>query len=66
MTASARNGLTLPKGCSKDVCFHGALVDVFFAAAIQAGLARFSEDPDVLKDLVGRNAEPLARVRRAV
>ena len=66
MTASTRNGLTSPKGCSKNVCFHGALVDVFFAAAIPGGLAGFSEDPDVLKDLVGRNAEPLARVRRVV
>ena len=51
------------------------LFNVFFAAAIQPVLVRFSEDPDILKGLVhveedlGGNrveAEPLACVRRAV
>ena len=49
--------------------------NVFFAAAIHAVLVRFSEDPDILRDLVhleedlgedGVKVEPLACVRRSV
>ena len=49
--------------------------NVFFAAAIHAVLVRFSEGPDILKDLVhlkkdlgedGMKVEPLACVRRSV
>ena len=51
------------------------LFNVVFAAAIHAVLARFSEDPDILKDLDhleedlgedGVKVEPLACVRRSV
>ena len=51
------------------------LFNVFFAAAIHAVLVRFSEDPDILRDLLhleedlgedGVKVEPLACVRRAV
>ena len=48
------------------------LFNVFFVAAIHAVLVRFSEDPDILRDLVhldddgvGENGEPLHRVRSA-
>ena len=51
------------------------IFNVFFAAAIHAVMVRFSEDPDILRDLVhleedlgedGVKVEPLACVRRAV
>ena len=51
------------------------LFNVFFASAMHAVLVRFSEDPDILRDLVhleedlgedGVKVEPLACVRRAV
>ena len=51
------------------------LFNVFFAAVIHAVLIRFSEDPDILRDLVhleedlgadGVREDPLARVRRAI
>ena len=51
------------------------LFNVFFAAAMHAVLVRFSEDPDILRDLVhleedlgedGVKVEPLACVRRSV
>ena len=51
------------------------LFNVFFAAAIHAVLVRFSDDPDILWDLVrleedlgedGVKVEPLACVRRSV
>ena len=51
------------------------IFNVFFAAAIHAVMVRFSEDPDILRDLVhleedlGEDevkVEPLACVRRSV
>ena len=71
ITASNRNGLTLPMGCGQDVCYSPLLFDVFFASAryalyrINSMIVRFSEDPDIPKDLVrpldgvGGNTEAL-------
>ena len=53
------------------------LFDIFFAAVTHAVVVRFSEDPDIVRDLVhieehleedvvGVNSDPLACVRRAV
>ena len=67
---SERFGVTqgLRQGCVLPLLFNG-----FFAAAIHAALVRFSEDLDVLKDLVhleedlggnGVEVDPLACVRR--
>ena len=63
----------LRQGC---VCVLSPLLfSVFFAAAIHAALVRFSEDPDILKDLVhleedlegnGVEIDPIACARRSV
>ena len=52
MTVITRNYLTSPRSCGKDACRHRFCYDVFFAVVIHAALARFGEDPGILRDLV--------------
>ena len=77
MTVSTLNGLTSLRDCGKDVYCH-RFFSMFFSPLqrlstsykiIDAVLVRFSEDPDILRDLVhleedlgedGVKVEPLA------
>ena len=61
-------------GTTARLCIVAPSFQHFFAAAIHAVLVRFSEDPDILRDLVhleedlggnGVEVEPLACVRRS-
>ena len=61
------------QGVQQGCVLSPLLFNVFFAAVINAVLVRFSEDPDIVRDLVhleedrvGVNADPLTRVQRAV
>ena len=74
MTVSNLYSLTSPTDCSKDVHCRPFL-SMYFRAAILAVLVLFSEDPDILKELVDLEkdlggsrveVEPLACVRRSV
>ena len=77
MMVSTRSGLASLRGCDKDVCCHRFFQNIFFAVVTHAVVVRFSEDPDIVWDLVhleedleenaaGVSSEPLACVRRAV
>ena len=83
MTVSTLNGLTSLRDCGKDVYCH-RFFSMFFSPLqrlstsykiIDAVLVRFSEDPDILRDLVhleevlgedGVKVKPLACLRRSV
>ena len=71
MTVSTLNDLRSLRDCGKDVYCHR----FFSMYSIHAVLARFSGDPDILRDLVhleedlgedGVKVEPLACTRRSV
>ena len=60
-------------GCDKVACCRRYCCNALFAAAIHAVLVRFSEDADIVRDLVHLEEDvvvgkemPLACVRRAV
>ena len=75
MTVSNFNSLTSPRDLRQGRVLSPLLFNIFFAAAIHDVLVRFSEDPDILRDLVhleedlgedGVDVELLACVRRLV
>ena len=51
MMVSTRSGLTSLRGCGKCV-LSPLLFSIFFAAVTHAVVARFNEDPDIVRDLV--------------
>ena len=76
MMVSTRSGLTSLRGCGKDVCCH-RFFSISYSLLTHAVVVRFSEDPDIVRDLVhleedleenaaGGSSDPLACVRRAV
>ena len=44
--------MTSRRGCGKDVCCHRFFFNAFFADVTHAVVVRFSDDPDVVRDLV--------------
>ena len=52
MMMSTRRGLTSLRGCGKDMCCHHFFSNIVFAAVAHAVVVRFSEDPDIVRDLV--------------
>ena len=69
--------MTSLRGCGKDMCCHHFFSNIVFAAVAHAVVVRFSEDPDIVRDLVhlgenleedvvGLNSDPLTCIWRAV